>query len=160
MEFSGKYYACLALLEDETAKLYEKLINRCEKDLAKLLLLNILYETKKHKELLVYIANLKGCVYPPITEECGKEAGSLIKDSLEDVRILKLQFEQSQSIIDVLRHLINFEKSISEEYLIMIHGGVLKHSEDNPAVREVLKYVAEDEERHINLLNLACKLLK
>ncbi|MBS7656145.1 hypothetical protein KEJ50_06610 [Candidatus Bathyarchaeota archaeon] len=161
MDFSSKYYACLALLEDETAKLYEKLIDRCEENLLKLFLLNILYETRKHKELLFQIANLKNKrLQLSDVEECGKEAGYLIKESLKNIQFLKMQIEQGGSIIDVMKKLIDFEESVSEEYLIMIHGKVLKRSESDPVVKEIVKYIADDERRHIHLLKLSCKLFK
>ncbi|MEM3151747.1 MAG: hypothetical protein QXK15_04185, partial [Candidatus Bathyarchaeia archaeon] len=65
----SKYYACLALLEDETNKLYEELINQCKEDSVKLILLNILYETIKHKEVLIFISKLRVAVYPPVINE-------------------------------------------------------------------------------------------
>jgi len=161
LDFSSKYYACLALLEDETAKLYEKFIDRCKENLLKLFLLNILYETKKHKELLFQIANLKNKEPQlPDVEECEKEAGYLIKESLEKIQFLKMQIDQDIPIIDVMKKLIDFEESISEEYLITIHGKALKNLESDPIVKEIVKYIADDEKRHIHLLKVSCKILK
>jgi rubrerythrin len=157
--FSSKYYACLAIIEDETSKLYEKLVDQCKDETVKLLLLNILYETKKHKELLFQIANLKKEFQLPTIEECEKEAGYLIKECLKNIQTLKMQIEQKHPIINILKKLIEFEDSISEEYLIMLHGEALKNLEEKLHIKEIVKYIAEDEKRHINLLELSCKLL-
>jgi hypothetical protein len=92
LNFSSKYYACLALVEDETRKLYEEFVDRCKEETVKLFLLNILYETRKHKDLLFQIANLKNLEREfqlPTIEECEKEAGYLIKECLRNIQILK-----------------------------------------------------------------------
>lgn len=154
----NKYYACLALLEDETVKLYEELINQCKEDSVKLLLLNILYETKKHKEILIFISQLKGFIYPPVIEECEKEAGYLLKDSINFTRKLKAEAKE-KTLLEILKQLIEFEEAVSEEYLIKIHGEASKLIEDDLTIRKILEYIAEDEERHVNLLKLACSIL-
>ncbi|MEM1588662.1 MAG: ferritin-like domain-containing protein [Candidatus Bathyarchaeia archaeon] len=154
----SKYYACLALLEDETNKLYEELINQCKEDSVKLILLNILYETIKHKEVLIFISKLRGAVYPPVINECVKEAGYLLKDSLEFIRKLKAQVKED-SLLNILKRLIEFEEGVSEEYLIKIHGEASKFMEDDPIVKKILNYIAKDEERHVKLLKSACRIL-
>jgi hypothetical protein len=70
-----------------------------------------------------------------------------------------MQIEQKHPIINILKKLIEFEDSISEEYLIMLHGEALKNLEEKLHIKEIVKYIAEDEKRHINLLELSCKLL-
>jgi rubrerythrin len=41
----------------------------------------------------------------------------------------------------------------------MLHGEALKNLEEKLHIKEIVKYIAEDEKRHINLLELSCKLL-
>ena len=159
MPMSGLYYACLALLEDETAELYERLAERCSDGRVKLLLLNVLHETKKHGEIFKFICASRGATYPPRLGECEKEAGSLLVGSLRLTRSLKERAERGEPLAATLERLIGFEGDVGEEYLARLHAGASGLVEDDRAAREVLAYVAEDEERHVNLLKLACALL-
>lgn len=159
MPMSGLYYACLALLEDETAELYERLAERCGDERVKLLLLNILHETRKHGEIFRFICASRGAKYPPSLEGCKEEAGSLIEGSLRLTRSVKERVERGEPLAPILELLVKYEGDVGEEYLTRIHAGASTLVEEDRAVREVLAYIAEDEERHVNLLKLACALL-
>jgi len=151
----------VALLEDSAAELYEKLVKRCENNQVKLILLEILYETKKHGELLRYIYKMgDGGKTIPSYGKCEEEMGSLFKNSLELITRLRKRVERgAEPIKSIIMDSISFEKGFAEEYSSGIYAKISSLVETAPTIKEVLNHIAEDEERHVKMLQLASKLL-
>ncbi|MFH0896622.1 MAG: hypothetical protein V1850_01045 [Candidatus Bathyarchaeota archaeon] len=158
---SSLYVSCVALLEDSAAELYEKLVKRCENNQVKLILLEILYETKKHGELLRHIHKMgDGEETIPSYGKCEKEMGSLFRDSLELITHLRKQVERGKEPIkSIIMDSINFEKGFGEEYSSGIYAKISSLVETSPTIKEVFNHIAEDEKRHVKMLQLASKLL-
>lgn len=117
-------FPCLALVEYETSLLYEAMIEKVENPKAKLLLLNILEETRKHRKILEAISEAYGQGYPPSLSECEDVLGKLFKESIEFTRTLREKVLRGSSIKAVVERLIRYEENIGEEYLNQIQSRV------------------------------------
>jgi rubrerythrin len=147
-------FACLALLEDETCELYEMMVSKANDMQVKLLLDCILQESRTHRELLEDIDKFLGHDSNPSFSECGKQMGQLFTQAVTFVRSAKGEVSGGAPILDVVRKLVDFEASASEEYLTEMHAGVRALVEVNPAVKRILQGIAQDEKSHVEILQL------
>jgi len=151
-------YSCFALIEHETAILYEAMVAKAEDHNAALLLNVILQETKGHEEIFKHLAVLSKQSYPPGIPDCKRLMGSIFVDSLEFTRNLSGSLQKGIGSLEAMRGLVRHEASVSEEYVTMIHSRVNASEEENATVKKILEYIAADEERHVEILKRAIAL--
>jgi rubrerythrin len=151
-------FACLAMLEDETCQLYEIMVSKTNDIQVKLLLDNILQESRTHRELLKHIDSFLGHDCNPSRAECEKQMGRLFAKALAFVRSAKDEASQGKAISEIARKLLDFEQSASEEYLTEMHAGIRALIEINPAVKRILEGIAHDEKTHVEILQLILQM--
>lgn len=152
-------FPCLALIEHETSLLYEAMIEKVENPKVKLLLLNILEETKKHREVLKAISETYGQEYPPSVSKCEDVLGKVFRGSIEFTKTLKEDVLKGYPIKAAVEKLIHYEENIGEEYLNQIQSRVTAYMMEDPAIKKILEYINADELRHVDALRQALILL-
>jgi rubrerythrin len=148
------FYSYMALLEYETSLAYELLVEKCSDSGAKLLLISVLEDTKKHANIMKSVCQSLGQVYPPPIARSQEEMGQVYVDSLSHVRSIKLGMQIGMSLFEALKIVLEEEKKISEEYVSLLHSKLRIVEEDNIAIRRILADIAADEEKHQELLKL------
>lgn len=151
-------YSCLALIEHETRLLYETMVEKAGDRSIELLLMVILQETKGHEEIFKHLARLFDQTYLPTIPECRAAAGELLTDSVELTRNLKDSMQKGTSLLEAMRRLIDCERGAGEEFVTLVHTRLGASDEEDATIEKVLEYIARDEERHEEILNLAIKL--
>jgi rubrerythrin len=150
----------LALIEHETSLLYEEILGRMDDPRARILLLNVLEETKKHKLVLENLSRIHSQAYPPELVQCDKVMGKAFKESMEFTKSLRDSIHKGISPLDAMKKLVAYEEAIGEEMLTQMHSRVKLIDEKDPVVKMILGYIAADEERHEETLKLVISLLK
>jgi rubrerythrin len=152
-------FACLALLEDETCKLYEVMVEEAKELQTSLLLDVILQETRKHRELLNHLSRVfEDASLSPTETVCEGQLGQFFTQALTVVRSLKDEVLKSMPVAEAAVRLVDFERSASEEYLTELHVGLAATAEANQAVKRILEGIAEDEVRHVQILKLITEM--
>lgn len=159
MYMSYPLFSCLALIEEETSRLYEEIVKKAESPQVEVLLFNILQGTVKHREVLKHIAKAKGQTYPPPVGDCEEKMGKFFKESMEFTRIMADDLRKGMPVINVLKKLAGFEEGIGEEYLTQIHSRIGTRIESDPAVKRVLEEISTDENRHMKDLKKAIEMI-
>lgn len=152
-------FSCLALIEYETSLLYDTIIEKVKDEKVKLLLLNILEETKKHEKILKAISKLYGHECSPLLSECEKILGKMFNECIEFTRAMRRSIQEGSSVKEVLNKLICYEENIGEEYLSQIQSRITEYMTGDPVIKEIMEYIVNDEVRHVNSLKLALTLL-
>lgn len=152
-------YECLALIEGRTAELYERLIDKTSDPKVRLILSEILLETRKHEKLLTNIASLRGLSHPPKEDECRSRMGRIFEDVLEALTLIS-EYVAKGEVLKSMEILLNFEGSIGEEYFSQLESRLALAAEEEQVFKAILRNIAEDEERHVRLLKLALTLMK
>jgi rubrerythrin len=148
------FYSYMALLEYETSLAYELLVEKCSDSRAKLLLVTVFEDTKKHANILKFVCQSLGQAYPPPMARSQEEMGEIYVDSLSHVRSIKLGLEIDMSLFEALKIILEDEKTIGEEYVSLLHSKLRLVEEDNMALKRILADIAADEEKHQELLRL------
>ena len=151
-------FACLALLEDETCKLFELLVERANDTQVGLLLDVILQETGKHRELFRHLSKVfeNGAVADP--PGCGREMGEFFVNSLALLHSVKDEVVRGMPAVEAAKRLISFEEGAGEEYLTEMHAKLGSLLEKDLAVKTILEGIAEDEKGHAGLLKLVIQI--
>ena len=150
----GLFYSYVTLLEYETSLAYELIVEKCSDSGAKLLLVSLYEDTKKHASIMKSVSRSLGQVYPPPMIRCEVEMGQAYKDSLSHIRSIKDALRKDLPLLDAIKMILEDEERISEEYLTLLHSKARLIEEDDTAIRRVLKDIASDEEKHQELLKL------
>jgi len=151
-------FACLALLEDETCKLFELLIERTEDIQVSLLFDVILQETRKHRELFSHLSKVFENSAVVDAPECGREMGEFFVNSIALIHSVKDEVRRGMPAIEAAKKLISFEEGAGEEYLTEMHANLGSLVEKDMAVKTILDGIAQDEEGHANLLRLVIQI--
>jgi rubrerythrin len=151
-------YSCLALLEHETCLLYETMVERAGDRDIKLLLNVILQETKGHEEIFKHLARLFDQTYPPGIPDCRTAVGQIFTDSVELTKNLRDGMQKGMPLLEAMRRLIDYEGSVGEEFVTLIHTRLAASDEEDATIKKILQYVARDEERHEEILKFAIRL--
>jgi rubrerythrin len=130
------------------------MVDKAENTQIRLLLDEILQQTKTHRELLKHLSRALGNNSTPSTTECESQMGQLFMQSLASASSIKKEVSRGMPILEAARQLLKFEDNVSEEYLTRIHAGIRALSEANPAVKRILADIADDERRHAEILQL------
>ena len=154
------FFSCLAFLEHEIRSLYDEIVEKADDPRVKLLLVNILEETRKHERVLEQISGIYGQTYPPQMAECEEVMGRAFRDATESTQSLGASFRKDMPLLKILENLIDHEKTVGEEYLTFLHSRVALLDAKETAIRKILEYIAADEERHQETLRLAISTLK
>jgi hypothetical protein len=141
-------------LECETSLAYESLVEKCGDPRAKLLLVSVLEDTKKHANIMKSICQSLGQAYPPSIARSQAEMGEIYVESLSLVRSIKLGLEIDMSLFQALKTILEDEKAISEEYVTLLHSKLRLVEEDDMALERILRDIVADEEKHLELLKL------
>jgi hypothetical protein len=148
------FYSYIALLEYETSLAYELLAEKCGNIRARLLLVSLYEDTKKHANIMKAASQAFGQVYPPPMARCEVEMGQAYVESLSHIRSIRDGLQNGMSLLEALESILKDEKAISEEYVTLLHSKVRLVEEDDTALRRILGDIASDEERHLELLKL------
>jgi rubrerythrin len=148
------FYSYIALLEHETSLAYELLVEKCNDLGAKLLLVSVLEDTKKHANIMKSVCQSLGQPYPPPIARSQAEMGQVYVDSLSHVRSIKLGLQVGMSLFEALKIILEDEKTISEEYVSLLHSKLTLVEEDNMALERIVRDIAADEYKHQDLLKL------
>jgi rubrerythrin len=151
-------FACLAFLEDETCQLYEVMVEKAGELQASLLLDLILQETRKHRELLNHLSRVFERGPLTVDAECEGQLGQLFTQALAIVRSVKDEALNGTSLAEAAGKLVDFERSVSEEYLTELHANVAADAQTNQAVKKILEGIAEDEVGHVQILKLITEM--
>jgi hypothetical protein len=151
-------YSCLALIEYETDLLYETMVEKARDRRIKLLLNVILQETKGHAEIFKHLARSFDQTYPPAIPDCGKLMGNIFADSVKLTRNLKDSMQKGMPFLEAMRKLVDYEGSVGEEYVTLMHSRLSACDEEDATVKKILEYIARDEERHEEILKLAIEV--
>lgn len=143
----------MTLLEYETSLAYELLAEKCADAGARLLLVSLYEDTKKHANIMKAACQTFGQVYPPPMARCEVEMGQAYVESLAHIRSIRDGL-QNGSLFEALQSILKDENAIGEEYLTMLHSKVRLVEEDDPALRRILGDIASDEEKHQELVRL------
>lgn len=112
----------MTLLEHETSLAYELLVEKCSDPGAKLLLVSLYEDTKKHANIMKFVCQSLGQVYPPPTARCEVEMGQIYKESLSNIRSTKDGLQNGMSLLQALKIVLKDEKVLSEEYVTLLHS--------------------------------------
>jgi hypothetical protein len=148
------FYSYMALLEYEASLAYELLVEKCNQSGAKLLLVSICEDTKKHANIMKSVCQSLGLAYPPPTARSQDEMGEIYVNSLSHVRSIKLGLQVGMSLFEALKTVLEDEKTMSEEYVSSLHSKLRLAEEDNMALKRILRDIVADEEKHEELLKL------
>ena len=156
----GEVMKCLSKLERETARLYLALHDKCGGE-ASAILLFIAMDSSKHSGLLSQLAGRAG---QASKTRCIKLLGKSFEETYNLVRNLRKKIEEKQSLgktelIEILENMTDYEKSIGEEYLMLLYSKTLSLLPQYREEARVLELIAEDEERHVKLVEEALKLI-
>jgi rubrerythrin len=154
------FFSCLALIEYETCLLYKAIVDKTEDLRVRLLLFNILAETKKHKGVLEQMSKIYGQTYPPQMADCNKMMGKVFKESVESARSLRRKSRKGLPLLQVMENLVDYEKAIGEEYATIIYSQLKILQTREAAMKKILEYIVMDEERHVEALRLAIRIEK
>ena len=154
------FFSCLALIEYETCLLYKATIKKAEDLRVRLLLFNILAETKKHKGVLEQMSNIYGQTFPPKMVDCNKTMGKVFKESIEFTRSLRRKSQKGLPLLELMEKLVDYEKAIGEEYATIIYSQLKILETREAAMKKILEYIVMDEERHVEALRLAIRIEK
>jgi hypothetical protein len=149
------FYSYMMLLEYETSLAYELLVEKCSDSKAKLLLVSLYEDTKKHANIMKAICQSLGQAYPPPMTRCEVEMGQAYKESLSHIRSIRNELQHGMSLSEALQSILKDEKAIGEEYVTLLHLRVKLIEEEDTALRRTLADIALDEEKHQELLKLA-----
>ena len=148
------FYSYMTLLEYETSLAYELLAEKCGDAGARLLLVSLYEDTKKHANIMKAACQAFGQAYPPPMARCEVEMGQAYMESLNHIRSVKDGLKNGMSVLEALQRILKDEKAIGEEYLTLLHSKVRLVEEDDPALRRILGDIASDEEKHQELVRL------
>jgi len=148
------FYSYMTLLEYETSLTYELLAEKCGDAGARLLLVSLYEDTKKHANIMKSACQAFGQAYPPRMARCEVEMGQAYMESLNHIRSIRDRLKNGMSLLEALQSILKDEKAIGEEYLTLLHSKVRLVEEDDPALRRILGDIASDEEKHQELLRL------
>ena len=148
------FYSYMALLEYETSLAYEPLAEKCADAGARLLLVSLYEDTKKHANIMKAACQAFGQAYPPPMARCEVEMGQAYMESLSHIRSVRDGLQNGMSVLEALQSILKDEKAIGEEYLTLLHSKVRLVEEDDPALRRILGDIASDEEKHQELVRL------
>jgi rubrerythrin len=154
------FFSCLALIEYETCLLYKAVIKKAEDLRVRLLLFNILAETKKHKGVLEQMSKIYGQTFPPKMVDCNKTMGKVFKESIEFTRSLRRKSQKGLPLLELMEKLVDYEKAIGEEYATIIYSQLKILETKEAAMKKILEYIVMDEERHVEALRLAIRIEK
>jgi len=151
-------FSCLALIEHETALLYEAMVKNAGDRNIELLLNVILQETKGHEEIFKHLARLSDQTYPPAVLDCETAFGKVFTDSVELTRNLKESAQNGMPPLEAMKRLVDYEGSVGEEYVALVGSRLSAFDEEDATIKKILLYIARDEERHKEILKQAIAL--
>jgi len=144
----------MTLLEYETSLTYELLAEKCGDAGARLLLVSLYEDTKKHANIMKSACQAFAQAYPPPMPRCEVEMGQAYMESLNHTRSIRDRLKNGMSLLEALQSILKDEKAIGEEYLTLLHSKVRLVEEDDPALRRIVGDIASDEEKHQELVRL------
>ena len=148
------FYSCMAMIEHETSLVCGLLVEKCHDTGARLLLVILYEDTKKHANIMKAISQSLGQAYPPPADRCEVEMGQVYKESLSHMRSIKEKLHNGMSLSEAVKSMLDHEKAVGEEYLTQLHLKVRLLEERDTALRRILGDIAVDEEKHEELLKL------
>lgn len=144
----------LAFLENETAKVYKKIIVGVHDEEIKTLLCKIYWDTNTHRDLMMRLAGIEslpkkiGCPNPKICE------------AITYNRKIMRSIKGESTIPGALESLQNYESGVGEEYFSMVYAKAWAMASRDESVRLILQSIGNDEQEHVNCLKIAIKLMK
>jgi len=148
------FFSCLAKLEHEMSLLYEAMVEKTEDLAVKPLLIFLLEDTRKHRMICEHISKVKSEPYPVRIDECEKEVGTEFKRSIDYTRSLRDKFQKGMPLLDVVMKLVEYDEFIGEEYLTLLYSRMRFILTKENEIQKILEYIADDEERHKEILEL------
>jgi rubrerythrin len=130
------------------------MVEKADTTEASLLLDVILQESRKHRELLTHMSKAFEDYSAPSASDCGEQLGQLFTQGLSLLCSIKDEVLNGTSVTQVAHELVDFEKSVSEEYVTAAYARIGAISESNSTVKKILEDIAEDERGHVELLKL------
>lgn len=115
--------------------------------------------THTHANIMKSVSQTIGQAYPPSGVDCESEMGEAYTESLGSTQSLKQRVQNGMPIFEAMKRILEYEKLLSEEYLIQLHTKVKLIVEEDTALRRILGDVAADEQRHQEVLKLALELV-
>ncbi len=159
MELDPRSLLCLSRLEFEVGELYTYLAEALDQHLYSMVLGFIGADSAKHGEAFRRLALSLGADTPePGMPECRELLGSMFSESMELVKRLKERVPGAglEEVASILETLAGFEDAVSEEYLTSIASALYFGASDRGGVNGlasmVVRYIVEDEERHVKLV--------
>jgi len=144
----------MAMIEHETSLVCGLLVEKCHDTGARLLLISLYEDTKKHANIMKAISQSLGQAYPPPAARCEAEIGQACEESLSHMRSIRERLQNGMSLSEAVKSMLDHEKVVGEEYLTQMHLKVRLLEERDTALRRILRDIAADEERHVELLKL------
>jgi hypothetical protein len=148
------FYSCMAMIEHQTSLACELLVEKCHDTGARLLLVTLYEDTKKHANIMKAISQSLGQTYPPPADRCEAEMGQTYKESLTHMQSIKEKLQNGMPLSEAVKSMLAHEKAVGEEYLTQLHLKVRLLEEHDTALRRILGDIAADEEKHEELLKL------
>lgn len=159
---------CSTLLEESVFSLYRNLSEKVQNSTVKSLLTYIAYDSLKHSAVLRGISESISKSKPK-TGDCEKK----LKDVWEEIVSFAQEISKKQKITDgelpsIVRRLVGFESSVSEEYFILVELKTLEfmtkqisevYKVDLESLKSVFELVIKDEEKHRDILTMIEELL-
>lgn len=158
IEDVAKFLKCSSILEQKVANTYQHLSERVENHQIKSLLSYISRDSAKHAAILKDMSesNMKLDV---TADDCEQVWGKAWKDqtmqSMEE--LTKKETITNEDLTPLIGEMKNLEGVIGENYLTILHVGVLKlvaqqYHIDLGSFNTILEWIVEDEERHETIL--------
>ncbi len=164
MQTLPKMFVCLAKLERAVYELYHTISLRATNDEVSWIMEFIALDSWKHNLLYMEMAGRLTNERDLRVEDadCKDLLGNLFIDSLKEQIGMKERIEAKTSLSNdevkkLLDKLGEVEKVASEEVFVGTVVNILKMSpevKDKNGLKKILEFIAEDEERHENLLKL------
>lgn len=93
------FYSYMQLLEYETSLAYGLLAEKCDEAAARLLLISLYEDTKKHANIMKAACQAFGQVYPPPMARCEVEMRQAYMESLHHIRSIRDGLQNRMSLL-------------------------------------------------------------
>ncbi len=144
----------LAFLENETAKLYNKIISGVHDEEIKTLLFKICWDTNNHRNLLMRLAGIESL--PRKVEKPNPKISEAVGYNQKIARGIKGE----NTILAALESLQEYESGVGEEYFSLVYAKAWAMASRDESVKLILQSISNDEKEHVECLRIAIKLMK
>jgi rubrerythrin len=159
VETIAKFLYCSSVLEEKVAHAYRSLAERVDDPLVKSLLLYVATDSSKHSIILRAISESFIKSFAIEAKDCENILGKIWKKLtlLADEEISKEEKMKNVELASLADKMVNFESFVGEEYLTTLHLSILpliaeKLKVDLGDLKDILKWIVEDEERHEKII--------